>query len=335
MKIFDINRYILLFIFIFPTQGMAYICPTPPLIKAVGIGDGCTIKSETTIDGETITLNAAWIPHIYAFKDLFTPSCDRHDRCLITIGNGTSGCNSAFFSDLKSACEKKYSLLQPVERSTCLNTATNYYAAVELAQKDKLTKQMQRDNFVNSKNIENSINTYTCATTPSATALYNPSAIDAVNGIFMTYAKRLPSIYEFFAVMNYGISTNAEGKIYSAAYIDDKNSWNNNAVNYATAAGKLPLIELAIGVRNFEGGVLYATPDLSSQNIKYVWKINGISWSGPEMYFADQPSYGKKVLVQGFVATFSPEPVPTRSKNIAIINREVYLRGFCDAGACN
>lgn len=82
----------------------------------------------------TDTCGTGWheplVPDRWGRAD-FRGACRYHDRCYETCGSGKADCDSAFLSDLRSACRDAYSSwLQRPLRRTCLELANTYHSAV-------------------------------------------------------------------------------------------------------------------------------------------------------------------------------------------------------------
>lgn len=293
----------------------AQICSVPVIDQntygLVGIGDGCTLKSQFRNN----TLNAEWIPHIGFFKGTFTGSCDRHDKCLTQIGNLTHECNSEFYSNLRQACDDRYNWYQPAERALCHSTAYEYYRAVEAFQSEEMTRSLQSASVTESLNIGSRINALQCGTTPERTQLYSGRFMESVNNRFLSIAGRRPTTFEFFEAAN------------SISFIEYNSSWESNLTNLAYNA----LYRPAPPTASFSINSIFGLR-LNAQMIPgatYFWKVNSLSSQAQTMSVISMaPRYNTTYSLKGFLVVQQ-----NGIRNMELVDQRVTVIGTCGPSA--
>lgn len=304
------------------TQAMAggQICAPSNAVGLEGIGDGCS----TSIAGYVF-------PEIGIFRPTFTSSCNRHDKCMTTLGATYSSCDSQFLSDMLSACKSSFNpLFFPAEYAACTATANAYYDGVEAwgevvdplpgFQADALKRSQAMGRAVD---IDGS-----CGTAPERTTLYTSGLIAKINGSFQTNAGRQPTIFEFFNAVN----ANTSGK----NYVTDNAWWESNLVAYARkqASVKPP----AVGYLRSDGVSaikLTANPLLDTSIYSYQWKANFLTSTSTSISFPLQrPKYDRDWKIEGFETVKDKAGV----KNMKVIDENVHEQGTCrdvPGGPCN
>jgi hypothetical protein len=313
------------FVQVTSSLAFAQIC-NPPVVdqhnnygqNLTGIGDGCTLSGEVS----GVTINTAWIPHIGAFKSTFTSSCNRHDKCLVQIGNSATACHAEFHSNMRNACDAQFAWYQPVERDLCKLTAYDYYTAVRLVTSDSDARKMQVASHLAGKNVASNVNQKLCGTTPALTQLYAQSAIDTVNGEFAARTGRQPTIFEFFDMMHF------------ESYPNDPAYWLSVVRGRANFLATLPSpptlsfsFDASWGLKLFGG---------SNQNFGLSWKLNNVNYSGSMVTLMSRPPrYNTFVPVKGFLYQYNAS---TGRENMLVIDRNIPVLGSCGTSSslqCN
>jgi hypothetical protein len=290
----------------------AQICP-----PNVAPTDGCT------------TYGAQFLfPDIGAFRPVFTPSCERHDRCYTTLGTGYQECNSTFAADLGNACRARFSAyFDPVMRALCLDTATRYVAAVAgYAVTNNPLLESHRGALDRSRATQLQIDSEQCGTTPERSALFAPNLIGVVNNRFLINARRLPTVYEFFAAINASSGDKNLVSDYSfwetmllPGVADSANGKEAPAVGYnkTVYAETLYLNANPVLLPNTDPGARYS----------YRWKLasgssNTPSFSQPPIY----PMWDFTHQVKGFLRILDTQ---TGVRNLVLIEEAYVERGSC------
>lgn len=282
----------------------AQVCSIPSLQSLSakynwkGIGDGCTVSY------------GGYLIDIAAFKDLFTPACNSHDKCFTTIGRTGWECNDAFYSEMRSACRSKYNpLLRPVEYSLCNDSALKYYTAVQAhVQSDDPTKGLQSAVLIEVRILNGQINADSCGITPEGSSFIAPSVISNVNNAFANSRGRLPTIYEFFSVLSTG------------DIIYNKDNWYSTVLPSAVASS--PFTVPAAGFTTNTSGGIFASPNQAG--VSYMWKLNGKTYQGPSAQFATQGIQTGTVNLSGFLRAQQG-----LTRNMAVIQKTVTVAGKC------
>lgn len=282
------------------------ICPASNAVGQNGIGDGCT------------TSGLENIPHIALFKPTFTSSCNRHDKCYTTLGSTYSSCNPRFLSDMQSACRSDYNpLIRPVEYSMCMDTANQYYLVVSLfAETDDPLKTLQPEALKRSKAMQLKVEADECGTTPERTTLYAAGLVSQVNNSFLTYARRLPTVYEFFTAVN--ASSNGRD------YVTDRAWWNTNLNVFASSRLSYVPPQPSYTVSStFPQLVLSST----TSNVNHLWKVNGATSLAPSIVVSSRaPVYDSWTKIEGFMKAVDQT---TSAKNMIVIDNNVFREGSC------
>jgi hypothetical protein len=186
----------------------APLCPQSNAVNVQGIGDGCTIPPGSSV----------LFPQIGAYQSMFTPACQRHDKCYSTLGTSYAECDGRFLNDMQSACNQISSAkrnwlgvligLPPgapgfADPVSCHSTALQYSGAVSAwrSTQDPLPG-IQAEALRRSRSLETTLQSEACETVPEATSLFSASLVSKVNNTFQTYLGRQPTVLEFFQAVN-------------------------------------------------------------------------------------------------------------------------------------
>ncbi len=281
------------------------VCTLPPLAAGTtGIGDGCS------------TMNLEYVmPEIGAFKGTFTPACQHHDTCYTSLGTSYDECDSAFLSDMRSACKSSFNPFLDPTYVPCMGVAQEYYDGVRAygATVNPLPN-FQRDALNRSIALGNSVNSDSCGTTSTMIGLYGAALVAQVNAAFQSSAHRLPTIYEFLKVVNTGDLTT------------DRATWNNVTLplQAAAAAGITPP---TISVTFWEDYASMATLTVATTNAQStLWKLNGVASTNPQWSLSwNAPKYDRTITEKGFVKVINSANVP----NMTVIQQSISEPGIC------
>jgi hypothetical protein len=295
-------------IVVFAVPGYAQLCPPSDAAGLDGIGDGCT----------TVNLEYAF-PHVGAFRGLFTPACDAHDKCYTQLGADYDGCDASFYERLRERCDDKYNrYLRTAEWAACRQTAFEYYTAVKgwrAFYNGALEDNFQGDALARSLWQQHYVETDTCATTPERSTLYAPNLIEQVNTAFLTQAGRLPTVYEFMAVVN------------SADISHDRSGWNAVLQAQAGRAAVMHPPPVSWNSRSPDGVEYILSTAPGSADVAYEWHLSPQgSGTGPTTILQfEEPQYNRAAVIRGYLKATSAAGV----RNLVLIEQRVTLRGWC------
>jgi hypothetical protein len=310
------------FFFVAAGTAQAQICRAPSLSEMAaahrwdGIGDGCSLK----YTWQGFTFNLAQIPSIGLFRSTFTPACDAHDRCYVTIGASAVECDNAFLSNMRSACSHRYSWFwQPVEYTVCNAAALDYYSGVRAFSSSiqNPTTGFQQDVLAaESPQMGGGVLNDACGTTPERTGLYDASVVASVNAAYVAAHGRSATPYEFFAAVNTG------------NLLSDRAAWE---AQVALLAQNSPSVVPPIGYEvDLAGGLLTASPLVAGA--EYLWRVNGqTSEVGSIPFYVDRPLFDTTYRVEGFVRVDQKNG----QRNMAIIDRNIRVAGECSSSPGN
>jgi hypothetical protein len=171
----------------------ASICPLKPVIK-----DGCTFPSGTTLEQ---VFRAAAKP----FRSLWKDQCNAHDVNYQILGKTKQSSDSKLYSDMRRRCDSKFNkyLLAPVNQ-TCRAAAYSVYVGLKSTDSSEYYKPRQRDRQRDTNEYVGTIsNGYGyCDMTPEYAGFYDPSLLSYINSRFQSLARRKPTAYERFELLN-------------------------------------------------------------------------------------------------------------------------------------
>jgi hypothetical protein len=249
-------------------SAQAQVCELPTLQTLsgrygwYGIGDGCSTSFARFA-----------LPPIGAFRSLFTPACDGHDRCLVTIGAGARDCNDAFLGDLRRACDDAYAWYQP-ERALCRDAANQYYAAVEVAvSSEDPTWGLQAGMEAEARALAHQVNTDQCGLSVEAASAFLLTSARAaeIRQAFQAARGRAPTIYEFLAAAS------------APGIVRDVSAWRASLANAALSApATVPPVAFT---RTLTGYTIAPPRPLTAS---YVWSLQGFPRTvGPSITIYD------------------------------------------------
>jgi len=307
-------------------QAAVGICPQSDAVGMSDIGDGCSLPHGS----------ATAMPALGAFKDTFTQSCDWHDKCYTTLGTTSDQCDNNLLSNMRGACANNYPVyLVPDVYYSCLATAGVYYSAVALnTQVNHPLPYYQSDALARSRAMETQIRLDRCVPASlAATTLFDNSLLSQINSTWQTYAHRLPTLYEVFAVVD-----NGPDIVYY------RGDWNSYLLTQAAAAnGHTPPVVNA-PIRS-AGNVMTASP--IAAGVTYLWGgtsglANATSVGVPEY----EPKYNTTYTASGYVSAvnnnggvyFPTNALPTDTQLLSIQpwdrNAATYSFTYTEAGWC-
>ena len=301
-------------------QAAVGICPQSNAVGQIGIGDGCSLPPGSR------TL----LPALGVFKGTFTQSCDWHDKCYTTIGTSSSQCDGNLLSNMKGACANNYPVyLVPDVYYSCVATAEVYYAGVVYnTQTLNPLPGLQMDALQRSVAMEREIRLNHCATTVAATTLFDNSLVNQINAAWQSNAHRLPTLYEFFEVVDNGPNI-----------VADRAGWNTFLLSKAAAA--VAYIPPVVNTPTRSGMTMTANPVVA--NVHYLWDLNGAQSLGTSASIpSHDPVYNTTYTLTGFVTATSAQyplalpisdaqllAIPSGARNVALVNLTYTENGSC------
>ena len=271
-------------------QAQVGICAPSNAPVAGGIGDGCSTPPALDV-----------FPETGVFNSVFQKSCEWHDKCYTSVGTSYDGCNGNFLSDMKGACANNFPVwLSPSMYSSCIAMANVYHAAVvHYAQNHDPLPGFQRSALGRSRGMETDIRLNHCVPASiAATTLFDPNLITQVNAAWQATAHRLPTVYEFFAVVDNGPSI-----------VDQRADWNTWLQQQAAVglAFTPPVVNAPTRSASL---TLTASPIISGD--LYVWSMNGGLSAGTSANMPrHNPVYNTTYTASGFVSVVLPSYAPS------------------------
>lgn len=270
------------------------------------------------------------MPNIAAFKSTFTPSCNQHDKCLTTLGTQRDGCSSAFLSNMQSACAGAFGWLLPVEYAVCMDTANQYYAAVYLSDQAIMSGMtssqwdtLQKNAFDRSVVMQSNVLANTCGTSAERTTLYDSSLISRVNAAFMSYAGRLPTVYEFFQAVN------DQSILFAFKKYNATTAWQTYLETYAAQRAALPPPSSAYTIEQFvwwDPNNDHVAMTVTTPASSYLWKVSGKTGTSRVLeYNLARKTFETSYNAQGFVVVTAPNG----AKNMAVVDTVFTVEGRC------
>lgn len=285
-------------------NAFANLCPAVPFTS-----DGCT----TQYNGYDF---ANYVPDVRFVKEVFNSSCQAHDKCYTTLGADKASCDSAFRSDSRNTCDKKFNkYLMPGENAYCKSMADAAYYVV--ASIDNATHRYnEAQNYIANQNLylNYRVQTEQCFTTPKKSGIYSPDLESFVNQVFLNTLARVPSQFELFDMLSK----------YSPG--SSKQGWQNAVYASVVQINYVPPIARSTRVLSDS---IYQQQAYNSQGngLTYTYRLNEGTAYGPVFSFNYNP-YPRTSQTFDFTGALIVRDAAGR-KDFTVIDDTLFIRGLC------
>lgn len=287
----------------------AALLPSLALLAPPSYANICPVQPAPT-NGCSTMYTEYLSPEVAVFRQVFEGQCNQHDICYSTLGQSRDTCDGDFRGQMRQRCDDKFNRwLRPGEWMACKSAAEAFYGAVN-AFGDRYYPGMQRVAQGKSATVAGQVDREECGTTPERTGLYGAGMLDYVKNSFAARTGRAPSIFEYFAAINY----------YDPA--GDAATWRTMVDQYASQrVGRIPPV-LAYTRQIGEESVLLQ----ASGGGSYHWKINGTdSYAATkDIYFGPALYNDINVSLKGFVSS-----TVNGERGMAIVDTAFVKRAEC------